>query len=112
MSAVDDLIKDAESSLVKVLTARVVGSIVVAGSFWAGPLGFILGLVIAWLARRGDWLTYHLGNGWLNSANADVYQKTGEALDTLPPTATQEQINAAKKAKSDAFDVLMGVRSV
>jgi sorbitol-specific phosphotransferase system component IIBC len=111
MSGLDDLIKDAESALAQMLTARVVAGIVASFSWLgalSGPLGFIIGLIVGQLVKYGDWVSYHLGDGWLNSANAEAYQKVGEALDALPPTATKEEIDAAKKAKADALDKLMG----
>lgn len=112
MSAVDDLISEAESALAQLLTARAVTGILAAFSwlgFLSGPLGFFVSLIVGQLVKYGDWVAFHLGNEWLDSANATAYQKTGEALASLPASATPEEINAAKKAKSDAFDVLMGV---
>lgn len=107
----DALIKDAESALAKMLTARVVAGIVAKFAFLgalSGPLGFVIGLFVGQLVKFGDWLSFHLGDEWMNSAHAEDYQKAGEALDALPPTATKEEIDAAKKAKADAIDRLMG----
>jgi hypothetical protein len=76
---------------------------------WAsGPLGFLIGLLVGQLVKYGDLVTYHLGDSWMNNSHGEDYQKAGEALDTLPKTATKEELDAAKKAKSDAFDRLMG----
>lgn len=111
MSGLDDLIKDAESALVQTLTTRAVSGILASVSwlsFLSGPLGFIIGLIVGQLVKYGDWVGYHLGDSWLNSANADAYQKVGEALANLPPTATKEEIDAAKAAKAKALDDLMG----
>jgi hypothetical protein len=107
----DGLIKDAESSLAKALTARVVAGIV-ASVPWlgavSGPVGFIIGLAVGQLVKWGDWVTYYVGDRLMNSVHGDEYQKAGEALKNLPPTATKEEIDAAKKAKASAFDRLMG----
>jgi hypothetical protein len=107
----NSVIKDAESDLARVLTSRLVGGIVAkfawVGAF-SGPLGFFLGLFIGQAVKYGDWLGYHLGNGWLNTVEGQKYQAAGEKLNSLPPSATKEEIDAAKKEKSDRFDVLMG----
>lgn len=94
--------------LVKQLTSRVVAGILAASSFWAGPLSFVLGLIIGQLVKYGDWLAYYLGDSWKNSSNAEDYQKAGEDLNSLPPTATKEERDAKKQAKADALDKLMG----
>ncbi len=60
------------------------------------------------LVKYGDWLAYYLGDSWMNTSHGQDYQKAGEALANLPSTATKEEIDAAKKAKADAFDALMG----
>lgn len=105
------LIKDAESDLAKALTARVVAG-VVARVPWlgsvSGPLSFLISILIGQLVKYGDWLAYHLGNAWENTEKGKVYQEAGEALDNLPPEATEEEKSAARKAKADAFDKLMG----
>lgn len=111
MSVLDDLIKDAESALVQTLTTRAVSGILASISwlsFLSGPLGFIIGLIVGQLVKYGDWVSYHLGDGWLNSANANVYQKIGEDLDALPPDTPKEVVDAKKKEKADALDKLMG----
>lgn len=106
------VIKDAESEFARALTRRFIAGLVtkipwLAGL--AGPLGFFVGLVIGQLVKYGDWLAYYLGDSWMNTEHGQKYQKAGEALGNLPATATKEELDAAKKAKQDAFDRLMGV---
>jgi hypothetical protein len=111
VTVLDGLIKDAESALARMLTARVVSGLLASLpwlGFLSGPLGFVIGLLVGQLVKFGDWLSFHLGNEWMNSAHADDYQKAGEALDALPKTATEAEIEAAKKAKALALDKLMG----
>lgn len=108
---VNSVIRDAENSLAKILTAKAVSGLLAALpwlSFLSGPLGFFVGLLVGQLVKYGDWTAYYLGDSWMNSAHASDYQKAGEALANLPPTASKEEIDAAKKAKDDAFDALMG----
>jgi len=105
------VIKDAENDLTRVLSARVVSGLIAQYAWLAGaatPLTLLVGLLIGQLIKYGDWLTYYLGDQWINSQDAIAYQQAGEALANLPPFATQEQIDAAEKAKADAFDTLMG----
>ncbi len=107
----DAVIKSAENDFAKLLTTRVVSGIIKALPWItgvSGPLGFLLGIIIGQLVKYGDLATFYLGDSWMNSSHGQAYQKAGESLDNLPETATKEEIDAAKKAKSDAFDDLMG----
>jgi hypothetical protein len=107
----DVVIKDAESDLSQRLSSRVVAGIVGAIPWLSGasgPLTFLIGLLIGQLVKYGDWLAYYLGDSWMNTENGKSYQQAGEVLANLPPTATKGEIDAAKKAKADAFDKLMG----
>lgn len=105
------LVKDAETDLTRALASRVAQGIVTSLpwlSAVAGPLAFVIGLIVGQLVKYGDWLAYYLGDEWMNTSHGQTYQLAGEALASLSPTATKEEIDAAKKAKSDAFDVMFG----
>ena len=106
----DDLIKAAENQLAKVLSARVVEGIVAKLPWLAGlsgPLGFLVGILLGQLIKYGDWMAYYLGKGWENSEAAKDFQKAGEALDSLPKDASEEERKRLEQAKIDAFDDLM-----
>jgi len=103
------LVRDAESTLAKTLTTRVVSGLIIKYGWLAvvkTPLQFFIGLLIGQLVKYGDWVAYYLGDSWVNSAHGKSYEQAGLALENLPKTATQEEIDAAKKAKQDAFDRL------
>ncbi len=108
----NEIIKDAESALAKIITQRVVAGIISRVSFLsgflAGPLGFVVGIIVGQIVKYGDLVAYHFGDDWMNSSHGQELQKTGEALAALPATATQEEIDAAKLAKANAIDALMG----
>lgn len=112
----NELVKLAESDLVKWLTAKVVNGFVtkiaIGNLAWLGwlatPLGWVVGMAIALFVKWGDWGVYMFADGLKNTAEGNAYEDAGIALKNLPPTATKEEINAAKKAKQDAFDVFMG----
>lgn len=58
--------------------------------------------------KYGDWGAYFFGDDLMNSAHGKTYQQAGEDLKNLPPTATKEEVERAKKAKAAAFELLMG----
>lgn len=105
------LVTAAESDLSRTLTAKVVAGIIASIpwlSFLGGPLGFFIGLIIGQLVKYGDWAVYMIGDSLKNSAEGSAYEDKALALNHLPPTATKEEIDAAKQAKIDAFNALMG----
>jgi len=107
----NEVVSIAESSLVTALKDKAVAGLISAIpwlSFLSGPLGWLFSYLIALGVKYGDWLLYFAGDSWMNSQHAENYQKAGEALQNLPPTANKEEIDAAKKAKADALDALMG----
>lgn len=107
----NQLIKDAEGDFSRLLTSKVVAGILVQMPWLAsasGPLSFLVGLLIGQLVKYGDWLAFYLGDAWVNTENGKAYQQAAEALDSLPENATEGEIEAAKKAKADAFDALLG----
>jgi len=108
---VNKLIADAESDFSQLLTSKVVAGIIAQVPWLAalgGPLSFFISLLIGQLVKYGDWLAFYLGDAWVNTANGRAYQQASESLDNLPANATEGERDAAKKAKSDAFDALLG----
>lgn len=107
----NSVVKNAESELTRRLVTPIVLKVVSStASFWFGPLSFLIGLVVGQLVTWGDWVTFYLGDSWMNSTHGDGFQQAGEALANLPKDASKEAIDAAKKAKADAFDKLWGAR--
>lgn len=112
----NELVKSLESNLVSSLTSRVVSGFlakVAVGSlswlgFLATPIGWVAGLLIALFVKWGDWGVYMFGDSIKNTKEGNAYEDAGLKLKNLPPTATKEERDAAKKEKQDAFDVLMG----
>lgn len=107
---VNQLVKDAESDLVRWLTSKVVTGLV-SKITWlgglSGPLGFILSLIIGQLVKYGDWGVFALGKDWMNTVEGKEYEKAGIELNNLPPEASKEEVERAKQKKRDAFDRLM-----
>lgn len=107
----NDLMKMAESDLVKWIVSRVMTGVLNAVpwlSAVSGPLGWIISLGVSFVVKYGDFAIYWFADGSMNSAHGETYQKAGEELEKLPPDAPKEKRDELKKAKSDAFDVLMG----
>lgn len=107
----DDLIKLAEGDLAQFLATKVVAGIVASLpwlGFLSGPLGWVVGILIALFIKYGDWGVYFLSDSLKNTAEGKAYEDAGLALERLPTTATKGEIDAAKKAKRDAFDALFG----
>lgn len=113
----DELLRLAESDLVKALTNKVIEGFI--SKIAIGKLAFLValspfvgwgvGLLIALFVKWGDWGLYMIGDSLKNTAEGNAYEKAGLDLKNLPPTATPEEIDRAKKAKQDAFDALWGV---
>jgi hypothetical protein len=114
---VDKLIKDLESTAVKVgvnqvmtwLTANVWGGF--AGVFINPIAGFFVGIVVSVLVERFDWLSYMLIDGWKNTIEAEQYENAAKKLSDLPLTATPADRAKAEQDKIDAFTRLISIGS-
>lgn len=106
----NQLVKDAESDLVHWLTAKVVSGLV-SKLTWlgglSGPLGFFISLIIGQFVKFGDWGSFALGKGWMNTVEGKEYEQAGLELNSLPADAPKEEVERAKQKKKDAFDRLM-----
>lgn len=105
----DQLVSIAESQLVQALTARVVGGFVLALpylSWLSGPLGWVIGMGIAFAVKYGDLLVYMIGDDWKNTAEGKVLEDAAIKNENTP--ANDPNKAALEAAQRKAFDDLMG----